>query len=310
MDEADALYTLAAIVDPALGRVRERAQRGRTLEAWGLKPHRADPGTIMAHDDGDDYEQKIPEGLRGTVAFPIMNATDALASIDILITAAAIKRPFNHHAPAVLSMCRTSIECSAQAIWVMSPLEQDKRRARAAGLAKIGIEHAKEFHSDSLKAHDNGLQRLPDETYAQSRHRLKFHSEELEILEQLSQENGRRYSILVRKSANWIKENPPKHTNETRMVHFPTMATMEYRVCSSFTHGHSWPVDLVGRPSEMFSMMADALATALIYTECAVSLFEAQSTDPTSGRTNYYPERLQPTIDEWRDLYQKATNSD
>ena len=60
----------------------------------------------------------------------------------------------------------------------------------------------------------------------------------------------------------------------------------------------------------MFSMMADALATALIYTECAVSLFEAQSTDPTSGRTNYYPERLQPTIDEWRDLYQKATNSD
>ena len=306
MDRTDALYAFGASLTPALGRVTERSKRGRELEAWGLRPHRADPGTTMALDDLDGYDAKIPEGLTGTVMFPIMNATDALASIDILITEAAKVQPFKHHTPAFLSMCRTAIECSAQAIWVISPLGRETRRARAAGLAKIGIEHSREYHAEALSAHDNKLQILPGELYAQSKHRLDFHTQEIATLDKLSQERARNYSDLVRKSANWIEANRPRHTDETVKLHFPTIAKSEYRVCSSFTHGHSWPTDLLDGPGQMFSMMADAISTALIYTECAVGLFEAQSTDPVGARTNYYPERLQPTIDEWRDLYRKS----
>ncbi|MGV9945459.1 hypothetical protein [Rhodococcus aetherivorans] len=307
MDEMDALYALGTLLAPALGRVTERSERGRELAAWGLNPHPADPGTPTALDDADGYDEKIPEGLARTVVFPIMNATDALASIDILITAAAKVRPFNHHAAAILSMCRTAIECSAQALWVMSPLDREIRRARAAGLAKIGIEHSRDFHADAISAHENGLQAMPDETYAQSQHRHKFHSTEIEALDDLPQERARNYSDLVRKSANWIEDNPPAHSDETAKLHFPTVAKSEYRVCSSFTHGHSWPINQIGSgPSGMFGMMADAIATALIYTECAVGLFEAQSTDPESTRPKYYPERLQPTIDEWREIYRKA----
>lgn len=307
MDESDALYALGALLVPALGRVTERAKRGRELESWGLRPHPADPGTTMALDDANGYEQKIPEGLARTVVFPVMNATDALASIDILITAAAKVKPFNHHTAAFLAMCRTAIECSAQAIWVMSPLDRETRRARAAGLAKIGIEHSRDFHAEIISAHENGLQVLPGETYPQSQHRQKFHSEEIATLDDLHQERARNYSDLVRKSANWIETNPPAHTDETEKLHFPTIAKSQYRICSSFTHGHSWPIHLIGNgPSGMFSMMADAIATALIYTECAVALFEAQSTDPASVRTSYYPERLQPSVDEWRDMYRKS----
>lgn len=306
MDGTDPLYALGTLLNPALGRVTERSKRGRELASWGLKPRRADSGTTMAMDDADGYDEKIPEGLTGTVLFPIMNATDALASIDILITAAAKVQPFNHHAASFLSMCRTAIECSAQAIWVMSPLERETRRARAAGLAKIGIGHARDYHADAISAHENGLQVLPGEVYAQSKHRQDFHDGELAVLEALPRENGRQYTELVRKSANWIEDNPPAHTDETTKLHFPTVAKSGYRVCSSFTHGHSWPIDLIGGgPSGMFGMMADAIATALIYTECAVALFEAQSTDPASARTNNYPERLQPTVDQWRDTYRK-----
>ncbi|WFR71986.1 hypothetical protein P9209_25770 [Prescottella defluvii] len=303
VDEMDPLYVLGLLLNPALGRVSERAKRGQTLEPWGLNPHRADPGTPMALDDEGGYDQKIPEGLTGVVLFPIMNATDALASIDLLASAAAKERPFKHHTVSFLSLCRTAIECSAQAIWVMSPFERETRRSRAAGLAKIGTEHPRDYHAEAIKSHDNRLQLLPDLTYQQATHRLQFHEDELAALDELSPANGRSYKELVRKSANWIGENPPKHTNETVQVHFPTVAKAQYRVCSSFTHGHSWATDLADGPSGMFSMMADAIATAILFTECAVCLFEAQSTDPASGRQNHYPERLQATIDEWRGRY-------
>lgn len=304
MEEADAVYALGAMLAPALARVGERCKRGRTLEKWGLQPHRADPRTSMALDDGDGYDQKIPEGLTGTVLFPVMNATDALASVDILITAAAKSRPFNHHTASFLALCRTAVECSAQAIWVMSPLERDIRRARAAGLAKVGTEHARDYHDTAIAAHEQKFRVLPDVNYEQSKHRLKFHNEEIDTLDTLAQVNGRKYSDLVRKAANWIEANPPAHTTETENVHIPTLSKQQYRLCSSFIHGHSWPTDLIGGgPTGMFSMMADAIATALLYTESAVSLYEAQSTDPDGTRTNYYPDGLQATVDEWRPLY-------
>jgi hypothetical protein len=50
-------------------------------------------------------------------------------------------------------------------------------------------------------------------------------------------------------------------------------------------------------------MMADAAMTAVISTECAIALYEAQASDPKRGRKSYYPERLQPSIDTWRNLY-------
>ncbi|OBA69004.1 hypothetical protein [Gordonia sp. 852002-10350_SCH5691597] len=304
MYDSDPLHTLATMLTPQLGRVMERAQRGRTLEEWGLNPHRADPDTPMSLDDADDYEQKIPEGLTGTVLYPIMNAVDSLAAIDILLANAVKSKPFNHHTASVLSLCRTAIECSAQAVWVMCPPERSVRRARAAGLAKIGAEHAREFHTELLKAHDNGHRTIPDETYGQSQHRQKFHDGEIAVLDNLAQEKARQYSELIRKSANWIGDNPPTHAHDLLQgIHFPTLAKQEYRVCSSFTHGHSWPIDLLGgRSTDMFAMMADAIATALVYTESALCLYEAQSTSPDSHR-RFYPERLQVTINEWRELY-------
>lgn len=304
--DSDPTVGLTTMLAPALGRVMERTQRGRELEEWGLHPHRADPGTSIALDDADGYDQKIPEGLTGTVLYPIMNAVDSLAAIDILIAHAVKARPFNHHTPSFLSLCRTAIECSAQAVWVMCPTDRNIRRARAAGLAKIGAEHAREFHTALLKAHDNGYRVVPEETYAQSRHRLKFHEGEISALDKLDQEKARQYSELVRKSANWIDENPPAHVTEMAGIHFPTLAKQEYRICSSFTHGHSWPIDLLSVPIEMFAMMADAIMTALVYTESALCLYESQSTSSSDPRQNHYPERLQVTIDAWRDLYTEA----
>lgn len=300
---AQALHSLSMMLNPPLQRVIERGQRGQTLEAWGLNPHRADPNTSMAKDDDDGFDKKIPEGVTGTVMYPIMNATDALATLNVVLQAGKRSVPFRYHAPSVLASCRTAFESSAQAIWVMSPEDRDVRRARAAGLAMIGVEHAKEYHKDTIKAHDNKLLLVPDETYGQSQHRLNFHQSELDTLAALPRESGRRYTVLVRKAANWIQDNNPAHTAELAGKQFPTIMDEQYRVCSSFTHGHSWAINLADGPSAMFAMMADALMSAIISVECAVALYEAQTTDPASARTHNYPERLQPSIDAWRVRY-------
>ncbi|MDF0529778.1 hypothetical protein P0W64_09315 [Tsukamurella sp. 8F] len=300
-------HEVMAMLTPALGRVVERSARGGTLMMWGLRPHAADPGTPMDLDEADGYDEKIPEGIARTVAFPIMNATDALSTTNLLISNAARSTPMNHHTPAFLALCRTAIECSSQAIWAMCPEDRADRRARAAGLAKTGLEHARDYHADAISAHDSGLLKIPDRTYKQSQHRREFHQGELDELAKLSPQNARKYTELVRKAANWIEDHPPAHTNDTKGVHFPTIAQSQYRQCSSFTHGHSWPIDLIQGPTAMFKMMADSINTALITTEVAVCLFEAQSTDPNGSRENFYPARLQPTIDAWRERYSATT---
>ncbi|HUH69838.1 MAG TPA: hypothetical protein VLZ05_13830 [Mycobacterium sp.] len=52
-------------------------------------------------------------------------------------------------------------------------------------------------------------------------------------------------------------------------------------------------------------MIADGLAAAVGMAECAVALFEAQAQrqQPPSQRKRIYPDRLQPTIDDWSRLY-------
>lgn len=303
VDQSELLYTFAALLNPALGRATARAQLGQTLKDWGLNPHRPDPGTPMHGDDSDGYLDMIPEGVAGTVLYPIMTATDAIASAGSLVEMAKRSTPANHHTAAVLSMCRTAIESSAQAIWVMNDSDREVRRKRAAGLAKVGIEQARDWHADTIEAHENGRQLIPDENLAQSEHRLKFHEGELAVLESLEPANARKYREMVRKAANWIAENPPKHTTDVGEVHYPTFALAAYRVCSAFTHGHGWPTDLLGEPAQSFAMMADFINLALINTECAVALYEAQATDPNVRRDQFYPQRLQVTIDEWRQRF-------
>lgn len=303
MDHSELLHAFAALFNPALGRATVRAERAQTLKDWGLNPRRPDPGTSMDADDADGYLDKIPEGLAGTVMFPIMTATDAIASAGTLIELAKQDTPFNHHTAAVLSMCRAAIECSAQAIWVMNDSDRDERRKRAAGLAKVGIEQARDWHSETIRAHENGHQLVSEESLAQSRFRMGFHEGEITVLDGLEPANARSYRDMVRKAANWISANPPRHTTDVGEVHYPTFSLGAYRVCSGFTHGHGWPTDLLGDPMESFAMMADFINLAVINTECAVALYEAQATDPNVPRDYHYPERLQITIDEWRSRY-------
>ncbi|BBY60524.1 hypothetical protein [Mycolicibacterium sarraceniae] len=61
----------------------------------------------------------------------------------------------------------------------------------------------------------------------------------------------------------------------------------------------------LGTEEDVLTQLADSLAAAVIMTECAVALYEAQATHParTRVRRKNYPENLEPTVSLWADRY-------
>ena len=81
-------------------------------------------------------------------------------------------------------------------------------------------------------------------------------------------------------------------------------ATTFYSSGSSFVHGYKWMSDYIRNDEDTLKLIADGFAAALIMTECAVALFEAQATHPAraSIRKNY-PDRLTATVEKWIPRY-------
>jgi hypothetical protein len=80
-----------------------------------------------------------------------------------------------------------------------------------------------------------------------------------------------------------------------------------YTVGSSFVHGYKWMTAYIGTEGDVLAQLADSLAAALIMTECAVALYEAQATHPARPlvRRKNYPGYLEPTVAAWRPLHEQ-----
>ena len=78
-----------------------------------------------------------------------------------------------------------------------------------------------------------------------------------------------------------------------------------YSFGSSFVHGYKWMRDYVRDDTELLKMIADGFAAAVIMTECAVALFEAQSTNVTRAAVRHrnYSESLAATVHAWAARY-------
>ena len=78
-----------------------------------------------------------------------------------------------------------------------------------------------------------------------------------------------------------------------------------YAYGSSFVHGFKWMSDYIGNDEDTLKLVADGFGAAVIMTECAVALVEAQSAAPrlVSRRMKNYPKWLRPTVAAWAPLY-------
>ncbi len=304
MASPESLYALGLFQYPALGRMMERAKRGRELSAWSLKPVHPDSGSVMDRDDDSHFQNHTPHGIAGAALFPIMNAIDSLVVTCVVLEQVPRATPFDHHPPSVMSLCRTAFESASQGIWMLSPSDRDKRRRRAAGASMVGAGQKSSHLRVELEAHDDGKHVLPEPHLSGMRRHLKFAIEERDRLEKLNREPDS-FSTMVSKTGDWLAKNPPQHLqSELNSVDLPTRISQQYRLCSSFTHGYNWGTDFCSGIGDIGAMLSDAIAVAVFVTEAAVALYEAQATNPrSSGRASHYPPIIQPTIDQYTSLF-------
>lgn len=116
----------------------------------------------------------------------------------------------------------------------------------------------------------------------------------------------RKFEKIVKSSAEWIDANQPPHASaELSGIGMTLGALRCYSFGSSFVHGYKWITDYVGGEEDLLRLTADGFAAALIMTESAVALFEAQAACEARliVRRKNYPELLVPTVDAWAPRY-------
>jgi hypothetical protein len=104
---------------------------------------------------------------------------------------------------------------------------------------------------------------------------------------------------------------PRKPDPELDKVIHPRSAKSFYSLGSGFVHGFKWLTDYVTDDSGLMEVTLDAFGNALRMTECAVSLFEAQSIGPQRDprRARNYPEGLAETVVAWAPRYRVRPES-
>lgn len=256
----------------------------------------------MDLDDDLAFKKATPHGVAGAALFPVMNAIDSLVVTHHILERVPHVTPFNHHSASVMSLCRTAFESASQSIWILSPADRNQRKRRAAGAAMVGAGQ-KSSHLRVELAHDDGKHDIPEPYLSHLRSHRTWADQERDRLTKINRESDS-FSNMVTKSGKWLAENRPAHITEfSEVSDLTTRIDQQYRLCSSFTHGYSWATDFCRSIGDIGAMLADALAVTVFITESAVCLYEAQATAVGSNRVTYHPQLLQPTINEWTELY-------
>jgi hypothetical protein len=296
--------------DPRLAvlqRTIDRANRGRALKQWGLRPQPYSPGSSLALDD-DGFMEELGGLVNVTALFPIMNATDNLAAIADLIEFRPTSK--NAHITSLCALCRTAAESAAKTIWLLSPTDRAERQARCIGFTYSELDAQRGFHAAERKRFRAQPGYETDPTYAQFVEHVRLFDERVAMMNGLRREKAPNSSGFVTKAGKWIDAHLPAHDQSGLFdVGFESGVERFYMLGSGFVHGYKWAMDYVQTGEiETFRMVADGLAAAVGMAECAVALYEAQAQlrgAPTS-RQQFYPDSLKPTIAKWSAFYGKT----
>ncbi|WP_148228577.1 hypothetical protein [Rhodococcus jostii] len=286
-----------------IGRITARAQRASELHDWGLHPQAADTGSSLALDDDGFIPARGGSLVQRAAMWPINCATDNVSSAGRIFTDSATSNQLR--ASSIMSLCRSALESSARAIWLISDTDRAIRRQRSIGITLAEMKQQTLFNNNEVEHHHNGTVNLPAD-YASAF--LDGHRSLLNDYAALQEEDHqpvRPFGKTVELAATWIDEHMPAHdSGELAKNGMAAGSKRVYSISSGVIHGYQWIVDY-GRNGDLFAMIADSFAAAVNMTECAIALYEAQAQRPT-GRTDrkyHYPKRLAPTVREWSKLY-------
>jgi hypothetical protein len=287
--------------------IGDRAVQANDFLEWGLRPRPVESGSRFAVDDDEVPLEDAHNLISSTARFPAMNATENLVAAAQVVAFAFTKGQARTSAVSVL--CRTAMESAAKTIWLISEPVPVERRRRCFGF--IESERGWQDKFDKIEAETLAVR--TDQLVAAERRRFQEHRQRFEKrlaqITDLPAEERRRLpgpTKVVDEAADWVDVNRPRDPDpELDKVMMPRGAKGFYSLGSGFVHGFKWASDYVDSDVELLEMTVDAFGAALRMTECAVSLFEAQSVGPvpSSSRTRNYPAGLAEIIAEWAPRY-------
>ncbi|MDC8995432.1 hypothetical protein PR371_15750 [Mycobacterium marinum] len=207
-------------------------------------------------------------------------------------------------------LCRCAIEASAKTIWLLAPEDREERRARCLGYNQSERQPQQAF----IRVEERVLQKKqengqPADFDNFNRHRTEY-DERQAVIAALPRDKRKKppgdYLDIVDWSAKWIDANRPAHAAQEMGYGMELAAERFYSYGSSFVHGYKWMTDYIRNDEQSLTIVADGFAAAVIMTESAICLFEAQCTTTAgaAARRKNYPEWLVPTIDAWIPRYQ------
>jgi hypothetical protein len=303
-------------------RITDRAVRTWPLNEWALW-RRVDPdggsskvgvgrmmpdrGSSLGFDDLDFMVDLDNFVVSSTARYPVMSATDSLVGAAQAHTAALQEGRTN--IAAVVSLCRCALEASAKTIWLLADHSRKERRARSLGFTQSERQPQQSFHRIEERVFAaRKLSTDAPEYKSFQRHRAEYDRRAALIAALPKAERRKRpgnYSDFVTWSAKWIDANPAPHVADQTTIGMELGSDRFYSYASSFVHGFKWMTDYVHDDEDTMKILADGFAAAVIMTECAVALFEAQSAHPAkfSVRLRHCPNSLWPTIKEWAPRY-------
>lgn len=286
-----------------LSRIDDHGRRCGDLYEWGLHPHVAEPGSVLAADDAA-FAAAYPITLAGSGAvtghalFPVMAAVGNLNTVGILVA-----RRLTHRQPhllEVMNLCRVAVESAALTIWLLRDPGPDVRRGRCLAEEMEQLEQQRRFLVIDAENEAGRDERFTQELRTMNaEHRRKFNAMLTAAKAAYTFEKPPSFTKMVRESAHWADAHLPE-TEEIDAGWRERSARSFYSYGSSFIHGYRWMTDY-SRDGTVWSLLADALAVALNMTECAVCLYEAASRAPGGARPDgsYLPERFEPTVAAW-----------
>ncbi|TQK29786.1 hypothetical protein FBY28_2794 [Arthrobacter sp. SLBN-53] len=262
-----------------------------------------DRGSSLDLDDRPCLPELGANFVSSTARFPVMNAAECLVGASL-----------EQKRTSTLStgiLCRSAIESAAKTIWLLADPNRAVRRARSLGYTEREIGYQKKYiavETRFLEVRTDERRDAARQSFAETEQQFR---ERLNFLTSLPKAARQRppsdYEFFVRWAGEWIDQNPPPHiTDADGLPHGMSIgAERFYTVGSSFVHGYKWMTAYLGTEENVLTQLAESLAAAVIMTECAVALYEAQATHPARARVRRknYPDHLDPTVSLWADRY-------
>ncbi|AKS34674.1 hypothetical protein AFA91_25415 [Mycolicibacterium goodii] len=236
-----------------------------------------------------------------------MNASEHLVAAAEVIALALTKGQIR--SSAVAALCRIAMESSAKTIWLITETDTEERIRRCYGFIKGERGRQEQFEkleAEALAARTDPLAEAQRAKFEQHRKRTAARYAQIAALPAEALIGPPGPLELVERAEDWMDEHLPRTPDpELDKVIHPRRAKSFYSLGSGSVHGFKWLTDyLFGvsgdelDDSGLLEVTLDAFGNAIRMTECAVSLFEAQSVGPRPDprRVRNYPAGLADTV--------------